>query len=289
MLGILFSLLRAFLMPLYIYFQKRLLSQSDTDPLVVTAAVFAVSIIILSPLFYFFAPQTLPSSFWIAVLLSGILNTIAWSLANYSMKTTDMSLYALMESFMPALTLLYAIPILGELPPMQGIFGIVLIIVGVYLIKAATTTNPLKNFKLLITDPGIRLRFASVAVIAICPSLDKIGINATSPLFYVASLFSSISIMSALSVLISKKSSGITTLSTHKSMVLFASLSLALSSIFVMLAFSLLYVAYVVALAQIGILLSILIGKKAFAEQETGQRTLAALVLISGALLIVFA
>ena len=121
-------------------------------------------------------------SFFIYMLISAVLDTAAFIFSFKAIKLSPISLIAPIMSFAPVFTTIIAITTLGESPTPIKFVGILLIVIGVYLLNASDIKEgiflPIKN---LVKDKGVQFAFASTVIWSITPIFQKKALLDMSP------------------------------------------------------------------------------------------------------------
>lgn len=94
-------------------------------------------------------------------------------------------------SLLPALNALTSFVMIGELPTGLGVFGIILIIIGIFILlrsdkKSKVTNDKADSETKTNTNNGVAVMYMIFAVfcMAIGSTLDKISISYSTPIFY---------------------------------------------------------------------------------------------------------
>src|SRR5439155_1432718 len=136
---------------------KRLLA--DTPVAVVAWGVNALSLPILG--FVALALYPVPvvdGIFWFGVLGSALLNLAATVASTRALKLGEASLVTPVLTFNPAFTLLIASVTIGEIPSAFGTLGVLLILVGGYVLNLhAVTAGWWRPLVVLVTEPALAL------------------------------------------------------------------------------------------------------------------------------------
>jgi drug/metabolite transporter (DMT)-like permease len=195
-----------------------------------------------------------------------------------------------------ALTPLFVVPVewiaLGDLPGRWGLVGIVLIVLGVYLLNFRELSSGLAGpFRALAREPGA-IRMLAVALLwSIGGTLDRVAVLESSPAFY-ACMFSGALCLAFLGVIRQKEGShgvarwqglrdglravGPRDLAVHGA--LFACM-VTLQMEALMLA----QASYVLSIKRLGSILAVLLGYLAFREGQLVPRLSGALITVVGA------
>lgn len=94
---------------------------------------FALPFLVLP--FIFINIPSLGSQYWIASLVDSTLNVIATILQLKAIKSFNLSLTILLLAFTPLFLLIMSPIILGQFPTFLGIIGVILIVIGSYVLN----------------------------------------------------------------------------------------------------------------------------------------------------------
>jgi len=258
----------------------------EIDEYVVSWALrfFALPVLILGVLIY--GTPSISNDFWLALFFtipSGVLATLLYMKA---IQASDLSLISPLAGISPVLVLLSSPFIIGEFPSVFGLIGVMTTSVGVYILKIdKASTGFLSPFKAILTDRGAQYMLGMLILYSITSPIDKIGVEASSPIFYTFMLhIGQILILTPLMMYFSDDWKLV--LTNDQGKILSIGLLSGLSSIVQMTAISLTLVVYVISIKRAGIILSVLAGHFLFNEEEFKERILGTLVILSGLILI---
>ena len=121
-------------------------------------ATFAFSFLMLAPLSIVQGVPVLGDAFLPALLAVGLLDTIGVLLYMRAIKSSDLSLTLPIQMFTPIL-MLGTTPIMtGDYASFAGFFGVVMIVVGSYVLNAAQSEKGFfAPFRALVSERGPRL------------------------------------------------------------------------------------------------------------------------------------
>ena len=266
----------------------------DMDEYLVTWAFgfFALPFLVFP--YIFISIPSLGNQYWIALISDGILNVIATILQLKAMKHSDLSLVIPLTSFTPLFLLIMAPLILGQYPTFLGIIGVILIVIGSYIlnIKRRILTTQRKNsdyldpFKAMVKEKGPKLMLIAAFLLSITSSIDKIGISNSSPLFWAVSVhvFTSVT----LAPVLIHEFHNHTKLTGMDIKLLFAvGIFSALSLVTQYIAITALLVPYVIAIKRTSAIISVLFGYLIFKEKGIKGRLAGSVVMVIGVIFIV--
>lgn len=251
---------------------------SQLDEYVTGWATFAFGIPILLVLLPFGLADIQPG-FWPAVVASSITNSIATVFYMSAIRRSDISLVVPLTSFMILTSTIVGWLVLGEAPSAPGLFGILLVFAGAYSLKLSRGVHFMEPIKRLVRDKGcLHMLFAS-GIWGLNASIDKIGVQASSPVVYLFTLSILVSIF--LLPFIWKRKP----LKEPSKLLALGSMNSALLVLFLS-ALQVAKVGYVVSLRSTAPLFSVLMGLLFFGEKHISRRFSAAAVMLAGIVLI---
>jgi|WetSurMetagenome_2_1015567.scaffolds.fasta_scaffold32582_4 drug/metabolite transporter (DMT)-like permease len=157
----------------YYIVNKKFLQKQVTPDLLAAAGFLVASLLLLAIAFFRGIPQLGPD-FLPAVVSTCAINVLGTTLAFRALKSTDLSLAVPMLSFTPLFLLVTAALMLGEIPSVIGITGILVIVTGSYILNtAAEHTSLFDPFRAMITHPGILNMLFVSFLYAIAIGFDK--------------------------------------------------------------------------------------------------------------------
>lgn len=226
--------------------------------------------------------------FWFALAAGMPLEVLAFVLYIRALKVSPMSLSLPFLAFTQVFLIGIGFLILGERPTKIGIFGILLIAAGGYVLN-------LKHFKYGALEPiraifrerGSVLMLAVAFIYAFTASLMKLGIIHSSPLFYGVVYFTVLPVAYAPLALPKFRRAKVDRANFH--LLVAAGLLMALMVATHVIAVSLTEVAYMVAVKRTSLLISVLYGSLLFREGSFAERTTGALMMFAGFAIVVVA
>lgn len=258
----------------------------NIDEYVVSWAIRIFALPFLLPLLFFIEIPVLNESFWIALIFGSALNLVATIVYMKAIKSSDLSITIPMVTFTPLFLLLTSPLIIGEFTNIYGIIGIVLIVLGSYMLNIKQRKNGyLAPFRALLSEPGPKLMLIVALIWSITSNIDKIGVGNSSPIFWVIAINVTLAtLMFPIMVYKSKNCKKI--LQKDYKILLPVGLFSALSLIFHMTAITLTLVAYVISIKRLNIVLSILFGHFLFKEENVKERLVGAVIMVVGVIII---
>jgi len=282
MLWAIFALLGAVLDASYYALAKRFLASLE-DEVFAAGAFLATSVLLFLVSLGKGVPQVTPALVW-PVLATGTLNIVAALLVFYALRRIDLSLAVPIITFTLVFLAGTSVLILGEVPTPAGMAGILLIVLGAFLIQFPQSRSG---------SPPDKARWAGVTVMLLVAFLyslslpfDKAVVLASDPVFgsalanlYIGGVFGLIALARGSWRRIPPRAA--------LSSALILGLVLLGETIAINLAYTLQIVPYVTAVKRLSILFAVLIGGLVFREEGLRFRIPGALVMLGGVALIV--
>lgn len=282
------SLYFAFWTAINVSLTKKLSRDTDVLPLSLILTVVNLPFLFLI-LIYQGVPQV-PASFYWYLLTAGILDAFALYFSTKSIKIAPISLVSPIASFNPLFVTILALFFLNEKPTLTKFLGILLIVIGSYLLNVtdakAGLMAPLKK---LITNRGVQFALLCNLIWAITPLFQKPAILATTPRSPIYPVFVETLIVSSILILIIAKdfSKSLVVVRRNVWMLLLIGLFTSLAQVSAFIAFSQANVGYVAAIFKLSVIFSILLGATVYKEEKIQERLLGASVMIIGTILLI--
>lgn len=282
-LGLVLAVLTAALKGIQDLVQKH--SAVATDEYVTGWSARFFGLLVLVPVnLYYGIPQIEPAYLY-AIVPMGIAVAVATILIARAYRLSDVSVVSPMFATGPMLTVITAFLILGEQPTLPAIAGVVLISVGAYLLKAEGTGDRIAPLRRLASDRGVQLIVIVVIIYSITATIDKIGLRASSPVFWALSTYT-LSAVIMFPIMVQKTPDWREKLRTSWKPLLALGLLGGCYIILQMTALQLTLVANVIAIKRLSMLVAVLGGVVIFEEGSIRQRLGAAAVMVAGVILI---
>lgn len=282
---IIYTLLTAFFFATSDALTKKALRTKDEYLMAWIRLIFAVPILVIS-LFFIEIPM-LDRTFWLATLIALPLEIIAIVLYTKALKSSPLTLTMPFLSLTPIFLIMVSYIILKEKVSPQGAIGILLIAVGSYTLNIHTTERSLiEPLRSILKEKGSIMMIIVAFIFSFTSSLGKMAITHSSPIFFgsiyfilLAVLFTPVAICRNKGRLYIDKGSIIP--------FILIGITYSLMIIFHMIAMSLANVAYMISVKRMSIFFSILYGHFMFKEERVGERTVGAVLMFIGFVLIV--
>ena len=284
-------------------------SLKTLDEYSVLFGFMTVGVVLLCPVLWLLGGvPVLKPNFWWALLIGGSLNILAFTLYVRALKLADLSLTVPLVTLTPLFLLVTSPLIVQESPTGADGVGVVLLVVGSYVLNLKTLDSPqhggwwatkedrlsnrfsrvpaLRDLRVLgplvamAGNPGSRLMLCVAFIWSITSNFDKIGVLNSSPLFWAFSLFSAIALGMLPFVL--RQGRGFTPLVAQWQLLTVMGGFNAIAITSQMLALTMAPVAQVIAVKRMSALLSVLFGHFFFQEKGLRERLLGAAIMVTG-------
>ncbi len=265
-------------------FGKQNLKKSDEY--VVAWSLSFFSVISLTPWVIYTGIPALNSQFWFALLIGGSINAVTALLYIKAIKVSDLSLTVPLVALTPLFMLLTSPLIVGEYPKLFDYIGICLIVTGSYLLNIKDKSQGyLAPFKALVKEPGPKLMLIVAFLWSITSNFDKIGVKNSSPIFWIFSIFSTMSIL-LLPIFLHKTPNPSRKILKQLPMLAAMGFFNAVGVLCQMQALTLTLVVQVIAIKRTSVLMGVLFGHFIFKEKDIKQRLLGAAIMVFGVFVI---
>jgi drug/metabolite transporter (DMT)-like permease len=225
-----------------------------------------------------------PPAFYAIVLVTAVINLITTLMYLRAVQRSPLSLTIPYLAFTPALLLLTAWVVLGELPSVRGACGVLLVTLGAFVLPGVRTWRaPLAA---LAREPGSRLMLGVALIWAVSSALDKRAVGWASPTYYGGLVFG-LSAVATLGYTVLYQRAELRAARAQWPWLTAAAVGSAGALWAQYASYATLPVSYTIAIKRAGMLGSVLIGWRFFGEGELGPRLVGASIMLAGVLLIV--
>jgi uncharacterized membrane protein len=251
---------------------------------------FFGSLLLLPIFIYFLANSQMPTTIGILIgILSGLLHAVYWIFHGKAYETGDLShVYPIMRSA-PAFVLLFAVVFLQEKVTFVGVIGILLTVLGLYLIsvKSISIKDLLGPIKSIFKERASQFALLTMVSVTIYSIIDKIGVGHVHPiLFTFFFTFFGFTIFTPYILFIRKKKAIIDEWYNHKKRILINSILATSGYALILVAFSIERVSYVVGVRQLSVVIAVLLGGYLLKEKNKLIRIVASCFIFLGVFVI---
>lgn len=287
MIGILFALLGGLVKSLAdLVFKKSL--QKGTSEYILAWARFAFAVPFLLIILFFIEIPKMDSTFWIVVFIGALLDVLAIYLYLRAINISPLSLAIPMLGLTPLFIILTSFLFIGELPSLIGLVGIIIVVIGVYVLGINTgKSGILAPFKSLTSEKGVLLMLIVAFIFSIIPNMQKIGTLHSSVIF-VTIVYIILAALICTSYTFYKSRKSFKEISHNKITFLLLGIFTICEIFFLLFAFNHILVNYAISIKRLSILFSVLFGFIFFKEKSIKSRLTGAIIIIMGIILIAF-
>lgn len=256
------------------------------DEYLVSWSITFFALPFLLPLLLIIPIPPLNLTFWLVLIVSGILNTLALLFYMRAIKISDLSLIVPLVALTPILLIITSPLMVQESPNLKDIIGISLIVLGAYILNFKNRqTSYLEPIRSILKNKGSQLMLIVVLIWSITANLDKVGVKLSSPTFWVIAMVTMMAIF--LSPICWYYSQGTIKQIIHQSFSLtLGGFFMATAIFFQMQAIQFTLVAQVIAVKRVSTLLSVFWGYLWFQESDIKSRSTGAIIMILGVFVI---
>ena len=254
----------------------------STNVYIIALAYRLYAIPFLIPALLFFDFPKIQHEFWLALIFGGGLNVITTILYMKALNHSDLSVSVPMIAFTPLFLLITSPLIVGEFPSISGLIGVLLIVIGSYFLNLGEAKKGFfAPFKSLVQNKGSRYMLMVAFIWSITSNIDKIGVKASSPMFWAISVNAFIA-LAMIPVVYVKSKAFLNQLITNRRVLVPIGFFSAATLTFQMLAIDLALVAYVISVKRTSSVLVVLVGYWFFKEKGTAYRLIGASIMVAG-------
>jgi drug/metabolite transporter (DMT)-like permease len=287
----LFALARIVANPVSNVFQKQL-TQRTANPVFIIGVTHALLTLGCLPLLLGSRLAPVGKEFWANMALGAALAVAGNVFLVFALRSTDLSVLGPINAYKSIVSLALGIFLLGEVPTVPGLAGVLLILAGSYLVIDRGVNQTRSNaFAQFFRERGVQFRFAALILSATEAIFLKKALLLSSPLttFVFWSILGLPIAAAAITVLLRERgtSHDIIVLRRNWATYLWLAGTTALMQLATLFTFGELQVGYSLALFQLSTVISVFLGYRYFKERHFQKRLLGSLVMVAGAALIV--
>ncbi|MEO8762779.1 MAG: EamA family transporter [Ginsengibacter sp.] len=279
-------LLRIFSNPLGNVFQKQLTTKNN-HPLLINFLTYLVLCIVSIFLVFNVNWTKLPAQFWWYSLLGGMVGALGNGFLVKALQKGDLSVLGPINSYKSVVGIIVGIFLLREMPNLWGIAGVGLIVWGSYFVL--DTTEDRFSWALL-KRPGIQYRVWAMVLTAVeAVFIKKIILASSTNIAFISwcwfgTLFS---FLFLLLYKVNLKSEMKKIIPAHISKYVYLVICVGTMQFTTTYAFKHMPVGYALALFQLSIIISVLLGHHVFKEKDLRKKLAGSAIMIVGSVLII--
>ena len=260
----------------------------NVDPYIVAWARVGYTAPIMVLIVPFIDIPELDSVFFVVAFLSLPLDIIAVLLYMEAIRLSPLSLTLPFLSLTPVFLIGTSYILLGEKIDKSGFIGIILVVIGAYLLNIHTVScGLLEPFKVIAKEKGSVLMIIVAFMFSLGACLGKIAVQHSDPMFF--SVTYSLLLSLILFLIISFKTKHFFSKAIARPVpFLLIGMLMAIMMITHLKAVNLVEVSYMISVKRLSILFGVIYGVIFFKETNIKERFLGASVMISGIIMISF-
>ena len=258
----------------------------EIDPIVIGFSQWFFGTLIFLPFFLNNLSVKTDTGFWPVLIINAFLNALAIILFWRGVKLSDLSLAIPLITFIPIFVLIISSFLTHEIPSFFGIIGVMIIVMGAYLLNLdKKIRNVWQPFYAIIHKPGSKFILIVTILWSFSTVLDKIAILKSNPVIYL--FYLNLATMLILLPLVLFKFVGKIKPKYFLIMLVMGVIAgMGLLTQFNAVKYT--FVSYVSAIKTSSVIFTIILGHFIFKEKNIKERLSGSVVMILGALLIIF-
>lgn len=259
------------------------------DEYVVAWSMIFFTLPLMFPLLGIIEIPQLGKNFIWALLAGGTFNVISMLLYIRAIKLADLSLAVPLVTFTPLFLLVTSPLIVGERPTAMDAVGIVCIVIGSYILNLNKQQQGyFAPFRALLKEKGSQLMLLVAFIWSLSSTIDKVGVQNSSPTFWAIANYSYIA-AGMFPIMLYKSRNSLQQVSQNLPTLVPIGFLQGLVVLCQMQAISLTLVAHVISIKRMSALLSVIWGHLIFKEKGLKERAAGATIMVMGVLFITLA
>jgi drug/metabolite transporter (DMT)-like permease len=260
--------------------------EDELNPLVASFGYRAFAIPVLAILVAIFGIPEVDRAYWTSLVIITPLNVVATILYMKALEVSDISIVSPIKAISPMALLVTSPIMINEYASPIGIIGVVIVTAGVYALKiSAEQESFLEPVRKLKEEKGARFAFYVMLIYSVSANMDKIGVEASSAVFWTLSSHISISLVLFL-VVIYKLDDGMKQIRGNADKLLPMGTLSGLAVAAQMIAITYTLVVYVIAVKRTALLWNILGGTLLLNESGIRKKLGAGILIVIGVVII---
>jgi drug/metabolite transporter (DMT)-like permease len=235
-----------------------------------------------------FLPSAVPDrTFWLAIAVALPLEIFAFFLYMRALKLSPLSLSLPFLAFTPVFMILTGRFILGESIRWGGGLGILLIVLGAYVLNLSKMKSGLLGpIRAVMREPGSWIMLLVSFIYSLTAPIGKVAILHSNPWFFAAVYNLALSVVIVSLWPVAAGGAGVRSIFSKPVPMLLIGLTAAVENLAHMMAIAQVEAAYMIAVKRLSLLFGVLYGAWWFGEQNIRERLAGAAIMILGVFLI---
>ncbi len=220
--------------------------------------------------------------------LASVFGSTAFLFIAKSVRHMEISLVSPLMTFSPAIVVLLAFFILGEKVTSLQLFGIILLIIGSYVLETENHDTK-KIFTKTFKSNYFYYIFLALILYGFCSIFDKFILRTISPLTYIpiVQFFIAINFLILICIFHNGLEGIKHGIKNAGKWIFFVAILVTSYRLFYAQAVSMTYISLVIPIKSMSAFFATLVGGKVFHEKNLAKRTLACIIMLAGAVLII--
>lgn len=272
-------------------YQKKLAHQG-LHPFYIVATTYFVLSLFAVPLLGTIELGQLSQAFWLNAFLASLFDVGGWMFLVMSLSKTELSVFGPLNAYKVIASMLLAIVFLNEIPSLQGLIGVLVIIIGSYYLTPATADFKTNRILNLLKNKGVQARFLSIFLFAIGTIFLKKSVTyggALETMVFWSLMGLPLVLLSNQLFLTGGMRADLSTSQKHMHTIFVIGAMVFIMQYLTLLLLTKMMVAYALALFQLGMIFQVFAGYKVFNEKHITRKLIACLVMIAGSILVLMA
>ncbi len=265
-------------------FKKNLKHMSSN---VMGAGVFIATGIMLTAISIYRGVPEIQAPFYVAIIFEPFLVVLGLTFVFKALESGDISLAYPMQAFTPLFLVITAFIILDEIPSTEGLLGILILVVGLYILNSnGSKQGYLEPFKAIFKVKEVYYMLVGAFIFSFTITLDKLIVVNSDPIFGAGI---SCLLIGILFLTLSGRD-GTGSKETYKKFIpsfIIAGIFLALEAITINIAFTMQIAPYVIAIKRTSIVLAVIYGTFILQEKYKVRRIIGSMIMVLGTALII--
>lgn len=247
------------------------------------------AILFYLPMFIYYFSQTIISrSGWLCIAATGFLHFLYFWFLSGAYERGDLSMvYPLSRGLGPLLVPVFAVLFLNEQISLFGTIGIALVIAGIYTIhlRSFSLYGLLEPFS-AAKDSASLWALLTGGIIAAYSLVDKVGVGLVNPPVYIYLMLAVTWLLLTPLTVIRYYNCLTMELKTRRNTIVIVGIMVLFTYMIVLFAMQMAKVSYVVAVREVSIVISVIMGTRGLGEQHASQKLIGAFFIVCGVICI---
>ena len=236
--------------------------------------------------FFFYGVPNVSGGFYIVTFVNLAVFLAAIYLLIKSLRTSDLSMSIPMLNLTPTFLIMTSYIMIGEVPSLQGFIGIIVTIIGAYILNLRYVKGSIfEPFKMIFRKKEILYMVIVAFLFSITSNLFKIGVQLSNPAFFVFVSYFFASVI--LVLLFFREFRQKNLIFKNAKWILIMGISTGFMEMLIAVAVNLSIIPYIITLKRTSVIFSVVLGFYLFKEKNFRHAIAGSIVMFAGAALII--